>query len=92
MNTVHIPLVQCPDGSLGVPVSGVGQGSASVTYGVDQAGAKTALINFNGMNQALCAFDADGGTVINVTYLDITGSIQVQKTVQNIIRYLNASH
>lgn len=91
MSTVRVPLVMKNDGSLAVPINGIGEGSANVTYAVDQVGSKTALINFNGANQALCTFDTSGTKIVSTTYLDVAGSLQVQQTVQNIIRYLNAS-
>lgn len=85
MQSAQIPIMQNLDGSYSP--NNLGLGVAVVTYNYDISG-KTAIINFDGMNQAVLTFDATGTTVVSYHMLNLMASAQDMATVENIARYL----
>lgn len=66
-----------------------GQGTAYITMQQNSDGPKTAIVAFNGMNQALVQFDSLGMKGINYTLLSPMASSVDCQSVENIIRHMN---
>lgn len=83
---IPIPVAQMADGSL-IPHPG-GMGMANANIQQEPGHPKTAIIAFAGMNQAVVNFDETGLRIINYTILNPGATLQVQNTVENIIKHL----
>lgn len=88
MQSAQISIMQNLDGSYSPHDQGMGM--AFVTYNYDVSG-KTAIINFEGMNQAVVTFDAMGNTVVSYHMLNMNATAQDMATVENIARYLTSA-
>lgn len=84
---VNIPIGQAPDGTL-APMQN-GSGIATVSYKQDKDQPKTAIIGFNGINQAVVTFN-EYGQAVNYTLFNPAATLQDIQSVQNIIRHITS--
>ena len=59
-----------------------------VEYQQDMNGMKTALISFGGCHRAAVTFAVDGQRIVNHFSLGFDDSVQMQKSVENIVNVL----
>lgn len=84
--SVNIPIGQAPNGSL-IPMQN-GPGIATVNYRQDPDQPKTAIIAFNGMNQAVVTFN-EFGQAVNYTLFNPAATLQDIQSVQNIVHHIS---
>ena len=84
---IQIPVNQGVDGSLYPSESGIGM--AEVHYNLDPVEVKTAIIRFNGLNQAVVTFDALGVMPVSYTLLNIMATQVDVQSVENIIHHIS---
>lgn len=90
MQNQNIPISLQPDGVL-APCPLGGQGMANVVFSRDPSGGVSAIIAFNGMNQAVATFDETGSNLVSYMMYD-PNNIQLQRSVENIIRHISRTH
>lgn len=84
---VNIPITQMANGSFAPATNGVG--IATVSYKQDQGQPKTAIVAFNGMNQAVITFN-EFNQATSYTMLNPGATMQDQESVENIARYISS--
>lgn len=66
-----------------------GQGTAFITIQQSTNEAKSAVINFAGMNQALVTFDSLGSKGITYTALNPAHNAIIAQSIENIVAHMN---
>lgn len=85
---VNIPIALQSNGTLVPTVNG--PGIATVSYKQDFGQPKTAIIAFNGMNQAVVTFN-EFDQATNYTMLNPAATMLDQQSVENIVRHIQSN-